>query len=75
MIRALTIALGLAVATAANAQQLAPQTMVRQLIANDANIKAALAIELDKANARIAALMAENEALKKAQDKTEAKKP
>jgi hypothetical protein len=75
MIRAFTIALGLAVATAANAQQLAPQTMVRQLIANDANIKAALAIELDKANARIAALIAENEALKKAQGKTEAKKP
>ena len=49
--------------------------MVQQVMANDANIKAALAAELDKANAQIAALKAENEALKKAQDKTKDVKP
>ena len=48
------------------AQQPAPPTMVQQLMANDANIKATLASELDKANTQIATLKAENEALKKA---------
>jgi hypothetical protein len=57
------------------AQQPTQGTVVQQLMTNDANIKAALADQLDKANVQIAALKAENEALKKAQPKPEAKKP
>ena len=72
----LVAALFLALVGTAHAQQLQQPTMVQQLMTNDANIKAALADQLDKANVQIATLKAENEALKKAQDKTaEPKKP
>lgn len=57
------------------AQQPAQPTMVQQLMSNDANIKAALAEQLDRANVQITALRAENEALKKTQIKQETKKP
>lgn len=60
--------------SAAFAQQPAQPSMVQQLMTNDANIKAALADQLDKANAQIAGLKAQNEALMKAQSKPEAKK-
>jgi anti-sigma-K factor RskA len=62
-------------AVPAYAQQPQQPSMVQQLMANDANIKAALAEQLDKANAQIAALKAENEALKKAQEKPKDVKP
>jgi hypothetical protein len=63
--------------SAAFAQQPAQPSMVQQLMSNDANIKAALAEQLDKANTQITALKVENEALKKAQNKpsVEPKKP
>ena len=67
----LTLAIALLIAAPAFAQQ----TTVQQLMTNDANIKAALADQLDKANAQIVTLKAENEALKKTQNKPEAKKP
>lgn len=61
------------------AQQPAPQqSVVQQLMANDANIKAALASELDKANAKIAEQTKEIEELKKkvpAAPASEPKKP
>ena len=77
----LVAALFLATVGTAHAQQPQQPTMVQQLMTNDANIKAALADQLDKANVQITALKAENEALKKAQDKpvepkkSEVKKP
>ena len=79
----LVAALFLATVGTAHAQQPQQPTMVQQLMTNDANIKAALADQLDKANVQIAALnvqisalKTENEALKKSQNKpTEPKKP
>ena len=76
MRRYLVAALFLATVGTAHAQQPQQQTMVQQLMTNDANIKAALADQVDKANVQIATLKAENEELKKAQSKpVEPKKP
>ena len=65
----------LLLASSAYAQQPAPPSVVQQLMTSDANIKAALAEQLDKANQQITALKTENDALKKAQSKPEPKKP
>jgi regulator of replication initiation timing len=66
----------------AQAQQPAMQSTIQQLMVNDANIKAALAEQLDAARKQAqeltvenTKLKVENEALKKAQSKPEAKKP